>query len=67
MQTDRHQDRTKDGAARTSQGRAGGTGGSASEASPKGGLKIERYFTDGKVRPFDTLEWELRSAAIANE
>ena len=67
MQTDRHQDGTKNGAARANQGRAGGTGESASNGLGKGGLKIERYFTDGKVRPFDTLEWELRSAAIANE
>ena len=69
MQTDRHQDRTKNGAARANQGRAGGTAsdGSASDGLGKAGLKIDRYFTDGKIRPFDTLEWELRSAAIANE
>ena len=30
------------------------------------GLEFERYFTDG-VDPFDEIEWELRSALIANE
>ncbi|MEZ4278951.1 MAG: vitamin B12-dependent ribonucleotide reductase [Myxococcota bacterium] len=34
---------------------------------PGGGLHIERHFTDGKTNPFDTLEWELRTAGIANE
>lgn len=31
------------------------------------GLTIERYFTKPDVDPFDTVEWELRSAIIANE
>ena len=30
------------------------------------GLEFERYFTDG-VDPFDEIDWELRSALIANE
>ena len=31
------------------------------------GLEFERYFTRDGVDPFDTIEWELRSAVIANE
>ena len=31
------------------------------------GLAFERYFTDGKTSPFDTLEWEKRTALIGNE
>jgi ribonucleoside-diphosphate reductase alpha chain len=31
------------------------------------GLTIERHFTTPDVDPFDTVEWELRSATIANE
>src|SRR6516162_5302141 len=31
------------------------------------GLVFERYFTDGKKSPFDTVEWEKRTAQIGNE
>ena len=31
------------------------------------GLVFERYFTDGKVSPFDNVEWEKRTALIGNE
>jgi ribonucleoside-diphosphate reductase alpha chain len=31
------------------------------------GLEFERYFTRDGVDPFDAVEWELRSAVIANE
>ena len=31
------------------------------------GLEFERYFTKDGVDPFDAVEWELRSALIANE
>src|SRR5256885_933100 len=31
------------------------------------GLVFERFFTDGKVSPFDAVEWEKRSALIGNE
>ncbi len=31
------------------------------------GLTIERHFTSPDVDPFDTVEWELRSATIGNE
>jgi ribonucleoside-diphosphate reductase alpha chain len=38
-----------------------------SGANPKKGLVFERYFTDGKVSPFDRVEWEKRTAQIGNE
>jgi len=31
------------------------------------GLEFERYFTKEGVDPFDDIDWELRSAVIANE
>ena len=31
------------------------------------GLVFERYFTDGKVSPFDRVEWDKRTAQIGNE
>ena len=31
------------------------------------GLFFQRYFTDGKMSPFDTVEWEKRTALIGNE
>jgi ribonucleoside-diphosphate reductase alpha chain len=31
------------------------------------GLVFERYFTDGKKSPFDAVDWEKRTALIANE
>src|SRR5271169_3784123 len=31
------------------------------------GLPFERYFTDGKISPFDVVEWEKRTALIGNE
>jgi ribonucleoside-diphosphate reductase alpha chain len=31
------------------------------------GLSFQRYFTDGKKSPFDTAEWEKRTALIGNE
>jgi ribonucleoside-diphosphate reductase alpha chain len=31
------------------------------------GLPFERYFTDGKMSPFDAVEWEKRTALIGNE
>jgi ribonucleoside-diphosphate reductase alpha chain len=33
----------------------------------RGGLVFDRYFTDGKVSPFDRVEWEKRTALIGNE
>src|SRR5260221_12016552 len=31
------------------------------------GLVYERYFTDGKISPFEAVEWEKRTALIGNE
>src|SRR2546427_6073971 len=31
------------------------------------GLEFQRKFTDGKVSPFDAVEWERRVAQIGNE
>src|SRR5580658_4546096 len=31
------------------------------------GLEFQRRFTDGKVSPFDKVEWELRTALIGND
>src|SRR5499433_2716 len=36
-------------------------------AGVRTGLVFERYFTDGKISPFDAVEWEKRSAIIGNE
>jgi len=38
-----------------------------SEVQPNTGLEFKRYFTDGRVSPFDTVEWERRTAQIGNE
>jgi ribonucleoside-diphosphate reductase alpha chain len=32
-----------------------------------GGLEFQRRFTDGKVAPFDAVEWERRTMQIGNE
>ena len=31
------------------------------------GLEFPRRFTDGKVHPFDAVEWERRTALIGND
>jgi ribonucleoside-diphosphate reductase alpha chain len=36
-------------------------------AETRAGLEFRRFFTDGRVLPFDAVEWELRTAQIANE
>ncbi|MGH7845651.1 MAG: vitamin B12-dependent ribonucleotide reductase, partial [Candidatus Binatia bacterium] len=35
--------------------------------APKGGLKLERYFTRPGISPYDEVEWETRTASIINE
>ena len=37
------------------------------QTRPKVGLDFRRYFTDGRVSPFDAVEWERRVAQIGNE
>jgi len=39
----------------------------ASEPRSKSGLDFKRYFTDGRISPFDAVEWERRVAQIGNE
>ena len=34
---------------------------------PATGLEFQRRFTDGKVSPFDKVEWERRTALISND
>ena len=36
-------------------------------AGTQAGLVFERFFTDGKISPFDAVEWDKRTAAIGNE
>ncbi len=43
------------------------TGRTFGPSSDVTGLEFERYFTKDGVDPFDEVEWELRSAIIANE
>jgi len=40
---------------------------SASKSPVNTGLVFERFFTDGKMSPFDAVEWEKRPAVIGNE
>ncbi len=42
-------------------------GGSQGTKGTRKGLSFRRYFTKPDVHPFDEIEWELRSAIIANE
>jgi ribonucleoside-diphosphate reductase alpha chain len=41
--------------------------GRSEKGGARGGLVIQRHFTTAGVDPFDTVEWDLRSATIANE
>src|SRR5271166_3277887 len=40
---------------------------SETAGSARKGLLFERYFTSGKISPFDAVEWEKRTALIGNE
>ncbi len=46
---------------------AAGAAARMAQQAAKTGLEFRRFFTDGKVHPFDRLEWELRTAQITNE
>jgi ribonucleoside-diphosphate reductase alpha chain len=39
----------------------------AQTAAPNTGQEFLRYFTDGKISPFDKVEWEKRTALIGND
>jgi ribonucleoside-diphosphate reductase alpha chain len=48
-------------------GKAVGVANAANSVGEAGGLQFERYFSDGKISPFDAVEWEKRTALIGNE
>jgi ribonucleoside-diphosphate reductase alpha chain len=37
------------------------------EVRQKTGLEFNRHYTDGRISPFDAVEWEPRTAQIGNE
>jgi ribonucleoside-diphosphate reductase alpha chain len=39
----------------------------SSSETAQAGLKFERFFTKAGVSPYDTVEWERRTASITNE
>src|SRR5713226_5745446 len=39
----------------------------ASGTETRKGLEFRRHFTDGRLSPFDAVEWEKRTAQIGNE
>ncbi len=41
--------------------------GTPENMAAQSGLVFERFFTDGKISPFDAVEWEKRTALIGNE
>ena len=53
--------------AKTSSVSANGKTQTATTTGTKSGLAFRRMFTDGKVSPFDKVEWERRTALIGNE
>jgi len=65
--TDRTTDRTTDTTEAENQSLASSSRKPAKRSSAGTGLTITRHFTTPDVDPFDTVEWELRSALIANE
>src|SRR5271169_5344894 len=38
-----------------------------SKAEAKKSLRLERVFSDAKVKPFDQIEWERRTAEITDD
>src|SRR5262249_3286032 len=47
--------------------RTAATGVKEEPSLKKRGLTVQRYFTAPGVHPFDSVEWELRTAVISNE
>ena len=41
--------------------------GAAAPAVKREGLRVQRHFSEPGVHPFDAIQWELRTASIANE
>jgi len=48
-------------------GKSVDTADAAKSAGAKSGLRFGRFFTDGRISPFDNVEWEKRTALIGNE
>ena len=48
-------------------GKGGWTPGFRARTSPERALKWERHFTEAGQDPFDTLQWEMRTAGITGE
>src|SRR6185503_14668859 len=46
---------------------SGRNAGSSRANAPKKTLNLERVFSDAKVKPFDQLEWEKRTAEITDD
>ena len=46
---------------------SGGQTSVATQMKRKTGLEFRRHFTDGRISPFDAVEWEKRTAQIGNE
>jgi len=42
-------------------------GGNGNLTQTKKGLEFRRYFTREGISPYDTVEWEYRTAAITSE
>ena len=51
----------------TSEAMGAGTKNVETKGTAKKGLVFQRYFTNGKISPFDAVEWEKRTALIGNE
>ncbi len=43
------------------------TWGPVAETAGKTGISVKRFFTKAGVRPFDEVEWEMRTASIQND
>ena len=39
----------------------------ATKPGPKKGMRIERVFSDARVKPFDQIEWDRRTAEITDD
>jgi ribonucleoside-diphosphate reductase alpha chain len=51
----------------TSEAMSAGTKSVETKGTARKGLVFQRYFTSGKISPFDAVEWEKRTALIGNE
>ena len=54
-------------AARSSRRRKSQSSGRVAQSTAEHALKIERVFSSATVHPFDQIEWEKRTAEIADD